>query len=78
MPQSQYNTIKSLFDGSSTSNVRMIRPNNSFVEALGGVNINDLMVLMIKGMIVSLFISALQIIPLIWDFQIYLYLFTLI
>ena len=44
MPQSQYNTIKSLFDGSSTSNVRMIRPNNSFVEALGGVNINDLMV----------------------------------
>lgn len=78
LPQSQYNTIKSLFDGSSTSNVRMIRPNNSFVEALGGVNINDLMVLMIKGMIVSLFISALQIIPLIWDFQIYLYLFTLI
>lgn len=44
MSQSQYNTIKSLFDGSSTSNVRMIRPNNSFVEALGGVNINDLMV----------------------------------
>lgn len=44
LPQSQYNTIKSLFDGSSTSNVRMIRPNNSFVEALGGVNINDLMV----------------------------------
>lgn len=44
LPQSQYNTIKSLFDGSSTSNIRMIRPNNSFVEALGGVNINDLMV----------------------------------
>lgn len=44
LPQSQYNTIKSLFDGSSTSNVRMIRPNNSFVEALGDVNINDLMV----------------------------------
>lgn len=44
LPQSQYNTIKSLFDGSSTSNVRMIRPNNSFVEALGGANINDLMV----------------------------------
>lgn len=44
LSQSQYNTIKSLFDGSSTSNVRMIRPNNSFVEALGGVNINDLMV----------------------------------
>lgn len=44
LPQSQYNTIKSLFDGSSTSNVRMIRSNNSFVEALGGVNINDLMV----------------------------------
>ncbi len=44
LPQSQYNTIKSLFDGSSTSNVRMIRPNNSFVEALGGMNINDLMV----------------------------------
>lgn len=44
LPQSQYNTIKSLFDGSSTSNVRMIRPNNSFVEASGGVNINDLMV----------------------------------
>jgi hypothetical protein len=44
LPQSQYNTIKSLFDGSSTSNVRIIRPNNSFVEALGGVNINDLMV----------------------------------
>lgn len=44
LTQSQYNTIKSLFDGSSTSNVRMIRPNNSFVEALGGVNINDLMV----------------------------------
>lgn len=44
LSQSQYNTIKSLFDGSSTSNVRMIRPNNSFMEALGGVNINDLMV----------------------------------
>lgn len=44
LSQSQYNTIKSLFDGSSTSNVRMIRPNNSFVEALGGVNTNDLMV----------------------------------
>lgn len=44
LPQSQYNTIKSLFDGSSTSNVRMIRPSNSFVEALGGVSINDLMV----------------------------------
>lgn len=44
LSQSQYNTIKSLFDGSSTSNVRIIRPNNSFVEALGGVNINDLMV----------------------------------
>lgn len=44
LSQSQYNTIKSLFDGSSTSNVRMIRPNNSFVEALGGVNINDLTV----------------------------------
>lgn len=44
LSQSQYNTIKSLFDGSSTSNVRMIRPNNSFVEALGDVNINDLMV----------------------------------
>lgn len=44
LSQSQYNTIKSLFDGSSTSNVRMIRPNNSFVEALGSVNINDLMV----------------------------------
>lgn len=44
LSQSQYNTIKSLFDGSSTSNVRMIRPNNSFVEASGGVNINDLTV----------------------------------
>lgn len=44
LPQSQYNTIKSLFDGSSTSNARMIRSNNSFVEAVGGVNINDLMV----------------------------------
>lgn len=44
LPQSQYNTIKSLFDGSSTSNVRMIRPNNSFVEAIGDVNVNDLLV----------------------------------
>lgn len=49
LPQSQYNTIKSLFDGSSTSNVRMIRPNNSFVEALAGVNINDLMVFNDQG-----------------------------
>lgn len=44
MSQSQYNIIKSLFDGGSTSNVRMIRPNDSFIEALGGVNTNDLMV----------------------------------
>lgn len=44
LSQSQYNTIKSLFDGSSTSNIRMIKPSDSFVEAVGGVLINDLMV----------------------------------
>lgn len=59
LPQSQYNTIKSLFDGSSTSNVRMIRPNNSFVEALGGVNINDLMVVNDQGNdCITIYISA--------------------
>ena len=44
LSQSQYNTIKLLFDGSSTSNIRMIKPSDSFVEAIGGVYINDLMV----------------------------------
>lgn len=44
LSQSQYNTIKSLFDGSSTSNIRMIKPSDSFVETVGGVLINDLMV----------------------------------
>lgn len=59
LPQSQYNTIKSLFDGSSTSNARMIRPNNSFVEALGGVNINDLMVVNDQGNdCITIYISA--------------------
>lgn len=44
LSQSQYNTIKLLFDGSSTSNIRMIKPSDSFVEAIGGVHVNDLMV----------------------------------
>lgn len=44
LSQSQYNTIKLLFDGSSTSNIRMIKPSDSFVEAIGGVYVNDLMV----------------------------------
>lgn len=44
LSQSQYNTIKLLFDGSSTPNIRMIKPSDSFVEAIGGVYVNDLMV----------------------------------
>ena len=44
LSQPQYNTIKLLFDGSSTSNIRMIKPSDSFVEAIGGVYVNDLMV----------------------------------
>lgn len=44
LSQSQYNTIKSLFDGGSTSNIRMIRPNDSFIEAIG-TPVNDLAVI---------------------------------
>lgn len=44
LSQSQYNTIKSLFDGGSTSNIRMIRPNDSFIEAIG-MPVNDLAVI---------------------------------
>lgn len=44
LSQSQYNTIKSLFDGGSTSNIRMIRPNDSFIEAIG-TPVNDLLVI---------------------------------
>lgn len=44
LSQSQYNTIKSLFDGGSTSNIRMIRPNDSFIEAIG-TPVNDLVVI---------------------------------
>ena len=49
LSQSQYNTIKLLFDGSSTSNIRMIKPSDSFVEAIGGVYVNDLMVFNDQG-----------------------------
>lgn len=44
MSQSQYNTIKSLFDGGSTSNIRMIRPSDSFMETIG-TPVNDLVVI---------------------------------
>ena len=43
LSQSQYNTIKSLFDGGSTSNIRMIRPSDSFMETIG-MPVNDLAV----------------------------------
>lgn len=44
LSQSQYNTIKSLFNGSSTSNIRIIRPNDSFMETIG-TPLNDLVVI---------------------------------
>lgn len=44
LSQSQYNTIKSLFNGSSTSNIRMIRPSDSFMETIG-TPVNDLAVI---------------------------------
>lgn len=44
LSQSQYNTIKSLFDGGSTSNIRMIRPSDSFMETIG-TPVNDLVVI---------------------------------
>lgn len=44
LSQSQYNTIKSLFDGGSTSNIRMIRPSDSFMETIG-THVNDLVVI---------------------------------
>lgn len=44
LSQSQYNTIKSLFNGSSTSNIRIIRPNDSFMETIG-TPVNDLAVI---------------------------------
>lgn len=37
LTQDQYNTIKSLFGSNPTSNIRMIKPSDSFVEAIGGV-----------------------------------------
>lgn len=44
LTQDQYNTIKSLFGSNSTSNIRMIKPSDSFVELVGGLLINDLIV----------------------------------
>lgn len=44
LSQSQYNTIKSLFNGSSTSNIRIIRPSGSFMETIG-TPVNDLVVI---------------------------------
>lgn len=44
LTQDQYNTIKSLFDSNPTSNIRMIKPSDSFVELVGGLLINDLIV----------------------------------
>lgn len=44
LTQDQYNTIKSLFGSNSTSNIRMIKPSDSFVELVGGLHINDLIV----------------------------------
>lgn len=44
LTQDQYNTIKSLFGSNPTSNIRMIKPSDSFVELVGGFLINDLMV----------------------------------
>lgn len=44
LSQSQYNTIKSLFNGSSTSNIRIIRPSDSFMETIG-TPVNDLAVI---------------------------------
>lgn len=44
LTQDQYNTIKSLFGSNPTSNIRMIKPSDSFVELVGGFLINDLVV----------------------------------
>lgn len=44
LTQDQYNTIKSLFGSNPTSNIRMIKPSDSFVELVGGLLINDLIV----------------------------------
>ena len=44
LTQDQYNTIKSLFGSNPTSNIRMIKPSDSFVELIGEFLINDLMV----------------------------------
>lgn len=44
LTQDQYNTIKSLFGSNPTSNIRMIKPSDSFVELVGGLLINDLTV----------------------------------
>lgn len=44
LTQDQYNTIKSLFGSNPTSNIRMIKPSDSFVELVGGIIINDLIV----------------------------------
>lgn len=44
LAQDQYNTIKSLFGSNPTSNIRIIKPSDSFVETIGAMYINDLMV----------------------------------
>lgn len=44
LTQDQYNTIKLLFGSNPTSNIRMIKPSDSFVELVGEFLINDLMV----------------------------------
>jgi hypothetical protein len=58
LSQSQYNTIKSLFNGSSTSNIRIIRPSDSFMETIG-TPVNDLVVIndQMSGCII-IYISA--------------------
>lgn len=45
LSQSQYDTIKSLFKGSTTSSLKIVRPSESFVEANGGLIFNDLTVI---------------------------------
>lgn len=44
LTQDQYNAIKLLFGSNPTSNIRMIKPSDSFVELVGEFLINDLMV----------------------------------
>lgn len=45
LSQSQYNTIKSLFKGSTTSALKIVRPSESLVSDSNIFNINDLLVI---------------------------------